>query len=337
MHTFLVTVSVIPSMNESYVEKGIIEAFRRGLKNAVSEAEGVEWEDVDSIKQHKLLLKGIRNFPNTTDYVTIQWYLDGDMLPNFEEQSGPIQTNAGVSDGPIPELETIEEFYAEQMEESLEEILEAETFPWLKTYYEREDVPFKRAYLANMDIHLHLLQCAQFCDPEYPNTQLPDDLTSPIEEASTELKQELIKYPLFRNLPPFVTEFERVAIQVMDWLEEQDLENPDDCTEYTKLIKHLDSFYYKGVWRPISNRIGYYTVAGPSEDNNREDHIRDLKRARKNFINLSTRFRRRANDYGLSIDVRIERIPKLRPEERNFQQLLEWTPEEDATEPVTTA
>lgn len=324
-------------MNESSVEKGILEAFRRGLKQAVSEAEGVDWNDVDSIKEHKLLLMGIRYFPDIADHVTIQWYLDGDMLPNLEDQSGPIQTNAGVSDGPIPEVEEIEEFYAEKMGEELKEILEADTFQWLKAYYEQQDVPFKQVYLANMDIHLHLLQCARFCDPEYPNATLPDDLTSPIQEASLELKKELIKYPLFRNLPPFVTEFERVAVQVLTWLENQDLENTDDCAEYTELIKHLDSFYYNGVWRPISNRLGYYTVDGPSEDDNRGDHIKNLKGARLNFLSRSSKFQRHADDYGLQVGIRAERIPKLRPEERNFQEILEWEPEDDTVEPVTRA
>jgi hypothetical protein len=303
----------------------------------VSEAEVVDWDDVDSIKEHKLLLMGIRNFFGVSDHVTIQWYLDGDMLPNLEEQSGPIQTNAGVPDGPILEVKEIEEFYAEDMRESLEEILKAETFQWLKTYYEQRDVPFKQAYSANMDIHMHILRCARFCDPEYPNATLPEDLTSPIEEASTELKQELVKYPLFRNLPPLVTEFERVTTQVLAWLEEQDLENPDGRAEYTKLIKHLDSFYYNGVWRPISNRIGYYTIHGPGEDDEREEHITHLKRAQQNFLKLSTQFRSRAQKHGLRIEIRTERIPRLQPEERNFSELLEWVPEDGAAEPVTTA
>lgn len=324
-------------MTESTVEKGIIEAFRRGLENSVSEAEGVDWDDIDSIKQHKLLLMGIRNFPGVSDDVTIQWYLDGDMLPNLTEESGPIQTNAGVSDGPIPEVKEIEEFYEEEMEESLEEILETETFQWLKAYYERREVPFKQAYLANMDIHLHLSQCARFCDSEYPDTELPNDLISPIEETSKDLKQELISYPLFRNLPPFVTEFERVAVQTLEWLEEQDLKNPEERAEFTKLIKHLDSFYYNGVWRPISNRIGYYTIRGPTTDDEREDHIDNLKNARRNFLKLSTEFRNRANDHGLHIEVRTERIPNLRPQERNFQELLEWVPEDGAAQPVKTA
>ncbi|RLM77815.1 hypothetical protein D3D02_19290, partial [Halobellus sp. Atlit-38R] len=100
-------------MSESNVEKGILEAFRRGLKRAVSDAQGVNWNGVDSIKEHKLLLMGIRNFPEVQDHVTIQWYLDGDMLPHLDDQPGPIQTNAGVSSGPIPEVDEIKEFYAE--------------------------------------------------------------------------------------------------------------------------------------------------------------------------------------------------------------------------------
>ncbi|ADE05266.1 hypothetical protein JK354_18600 [Haloferax volcanii] len=324
-------------MSESNVEKGILEAFRRGLKRAVSDAQGVNWNGVDSIKEHKLLLMGIRNFPEVQDHVTIQWYLDGDMLPHLDDQPGPIQTNAGVSSGPIPEVDEIKEFYAEEMVEPLEDILTADTFYWLKTYYENREVPFKQAYLANMDILLHITQCARFCDLEYPNTTLPEDLVSPIEEASIDLKRELIKYPLFRNLPPFVTEFTRVATQVMTWLEEQDLENPDDRAEYTTLLNHLGSFYYKGVWRPISNRIGYYTIHGPAEEDDREFHITNLKRARQNFLKLSNQFRSRANDYGLRVEIRNERIPKLRPEERNFQELLQWEPEDDTAEQVTTA
>lgn len=324
-------------MSESQIEKGILEAFRRGLKHAVSEADSVSWDDVDSIKQHKLLLMGIRNFSDVEEHVTVQWYLDGDMLPALEEEPGPIQTNAGVSDGPIPEVEEIEEFYLEELEEPLEEILHAETFEWLKSYYEDRNVPFKQAYLANMDIHMHITQCARFCDPEYPNATLPENLVSPIEEASKEMKTELIKYPLFRNLPPLVTEFERVATKTLSWLEEQSLEDPDKREEYTKLLKHLDSFYYNGVWKPISNRIGYYTIRGPSEDDERDDHIDNLKRTRQNFLKLSTQFRNRATDYGVPIEVRTERIPDLRPEERNFQEILEWEPKDDAAVPVKTA
>lgn len=323
-------------MSESSVEIGILEAFRRGLKNAVSEADGVDWSDVDSIKQHKLLLRGIRNFSDVSNLVTIQWYLDGDMLPNLEENPGPIQTNAGISKGPIPEVNEIERFYSEKMEQSLEEILKADTFPWLKSYYEQRDVPFKQVYLANMDIHLHLMQCAQFYDPEHPNTTLPNDLVSPIEEAAVELKQELIIYPLFRNLPPFVTEFERVATQTLTWLAEQDRGHSDSHVEYMRLVKHLDSLYYKGVWRPISNRIGYYTVQGPTEEMNREDRISDLKHARQNFLKFSNQFRRQASNYGLSVQIRTERIPRLRPEERNFSEILDWEPEDDAAESATT-
>jgi hypothetical protein len=313
-------------MSESSVEKGILETFRRGLKNAVSEADGVSWNDVDSIKQHKLLLIGVRNFSDVTDLVTIQWYLDGDMLPNLDEDFGPIQTNAGVSEGPIPDVNEVKRFYLEEIEQPLEDILGADTFLWLKTYYEQRDVPFKQVYLANMDIHLHLMQCAQFCNSEHPNTTLPDDLVSPIEEATVELKQELIKYPLFRNLPPFVTEFERVAAQTLIWLREQNLENSNNCTMFLKIIKHLDSLYYNGVWRPIANRIGYYTVQGPSEDMSRENHIADLKRARQNFLKFSTQFRNQASNHGLNVQVRTERIPGLRPEERNFRELLDWEP-----------
>ncbi len=322
-------------MSEPSLERGILQAFRRGLKNAVNEAEGVGWDDIDSIKQHKLLLMGVRNFPDVSDHVTIQWYLDGDMLPNLEEQSGPIQTNAGIEDGPIPQVEAIKQFYTEEMDEPIEEILTAETFSWLKRYYEQQEAPFKQTYLANMDIHLHITQCAQVCDPDHPDASLPEDLISPVQEASTALKREMIKYPLFRNLPPLVTEFERVSTQVLSWLEEQDAADIENCTEYMELLKHLDSFYYNGVWRPISHRIGYYTLRGPTKDDEREDHIADLKRARQNFLKLSTQFRSRANSHGISIDVRTDRIPTLRPEERDFQEILEWTPEDGATDPVT--
>lgn len=322
-------------MSGSSVEKGILETFRRGLKNAVSEADGVNWDDVDSIKQHKLLLCGIRNYPDVSELVTIQWYLDGDMLPNLEEESGPIQTNAGVSEGPIPRVNEIEQFYLDGMRQSLEEILNADTFPWLKRYYEQQDVPFKQIYLANMNIHLHLLQYARFYDPEHPKTTLPSNLVSPIKEAAMKMKQELIKYPLFRNLPPFVTEFERVATQTLSWLDEQDIETSDNRAEYTRLIKHLDSLYYKVIWRPISNRIGYYTVQGPTEEMNREDRISDLEHARQNFLKFSNQFRREASDYGLSIQMRPERIPRLRPEERNLNEILDWVPEDDTAESIT--
>lgn len=319
-------------MVESNVEEGILETFRRGLKNVVSDAEGVSWDDVDPIKQHKLLLMGIRNFPDIEERVTIQWYLDGDMLPALEEGAGPIQTNAGAEDGPIPKVAEIEEFY-QGLEELVEQILESETFQWLKEYYESREVPFKQVYLSNMDIHLHITRWARYCDPEQPDEPRPDESAEPVTEAATAMKRELIKYPLFRNLAPFVTEFARAAEQTLKWVAEQDLEDEAVRVECMKLLKHLDSFYYNGVWRPISNRIGYYTVHGPREEKEREDHLHSLKQARRNFLQRSIDFRGRAAEQGIDIEIRSERIPRLQPDERDFSELLDWAPEDGTASP----
>lgn len=319
-------------MRTANVEPGVLEAFRQGLNRAISDTESADESDLDSIKKHKLILMGIRHF-GLEEHVTIQWYLDGDMLPKLEEsQTGVIQTNAGVESGPFPDLDEISHYYQEELDESteanqsLDNILSQETFQWLKSYYEERDIPFKNVYLANMKIHLHIMHCVWFCDSEHSRSELPDDLTTTVSDAAMDMKRELVQYPLFRNLPPFVTEFARIATRVFNWFEKQDL---DDTSGYARLFRELDRFYYWAVWKPIANRIGYYTVDGSTDEETREereDHLEDLKTVRQNFLRRLNDLREELIEHDILIDPRVERLPNLKPEERNFEEILEWEP-----------
>jgi hypothetical protein len=325
-----------PSPEASDVEQGLLELFRRELHNAVSDIGSSADDSLDSIRTHKLVLSGIRAF-ELEDRVTIQWYLDGDMLPKLPEDGVdvPIVTNAGVEDGPFPTPEEVYSFYTEELAESiptgetLSEVLARDAFEWLNDYYDAREVPFSDVYRTNLEVYLRLRQFQNYLDPEGSREELPGNATpssvvDAVSDASTRLKRALTDYPLFQNTPPYVTEFDRLATQILGRISE-DVEAGAETEGYEVLVSHLGRFYYKAVWQPIADRIGFYTVSAPTKektDEARGYRTRNLRSARTTFLNELDRLRDDAREFGIRLETRVERLPKLRPEQNGLEDVL---------------
>lgn len=319
------------------IEVRIIATFKEGLKRAVSDFDGVQWDDVDSITEQKLLLMGIRDH-GLEDEVTIQWYADGDMLPELDDGIESPQTIAitGDDEGDYPTVADVATYYNPEegnlselggRDESMPEIVRADTFYWLREYYESRDGPFQELYLTNLDIHLHNYRSKLACDPE-EDVEFPDDLVQPLADATKEMKRELLRYPIFDGMGPYVTEYRRVAIDVMEWCEDQDVRSMDvqERAEYEALLSHLNTFYYQALWKPISRIMAVYTIDGPKELYERASNWGRLDTVREEYIDVFERFEERANEYGIDVDIREDRLPEvwIKKEDISKEEFLNW-------------
>jgi len=329
------------------IEVRLIATFKEGLKEAVSDYNGLDWDDVDSITEQKFLLMGIREF-GFEDEVTIQWYADGDVLAVLEpgnrlpdQDEGHIESPreiaiTGEGGGEYPTVDEVATFYNPEKgevarlggrNETMPEIIQADTFQWLQEYYENRDGPFKGLYLANLDIHLHNYQCREACTPE-EDVEFPDNLVQPLVEATDEMKRELLRYRIFDGMGPYVTKFRRVAVTIMEWCEEQDIRSMDEeaRAEYEPLLSHLNTFYYQALWKPISRIIAVYTIEGPAAHFERAADWGRLDTVREKYLDVFDRFQDRAGDYGIELDIREERLPEvwIKKEDISKEEFLNW-------------
>lgn len=325
-----------PESENSDIEQGLLELFRRELHHAVNDVVGAPDDELDPIRTQKLVLCGIREF-GLQDYVTIQWYLDGDMLPHLPEGDDKVAivTNAGVEDGPFPTPDEVYAFYTDGLSdaiptgETLSEVLEPDAFEWLQDYYEAREIPFSGVYQTNLEIYLRLRHFQHYLDPDHPRDELtgnvtPSALPDTISEAATRLKQNLIEYPLFQSIPPYVTEFDRIARQILTQINEN-IETGDDLEGYHILVSHLGRFYYKAIWQPIADRIGYYTVSAPTEkkaNETRELRTQSLRSAYTTFLSELSGLRKQAKEFSIRFETRTERLPSFTPEQSGLEDVL---------------
>lgn len=317
------------------VELGVLELFRRTLTRAAEDVTDSPDPGLDSIRTQKLVLAGIRHF-ELEDRVTIQWYLDGDMLPYLPKagEDIPIVTNAGYDQGPFPTEDEVYQFYTEELSDSfptgetLPEILKQDAFEWLETYYRTQDIPFSDVYRTNLEIYLRLRHFQQYCDPDHPREDLPDSTTATvaddISDATTRMKRAMTRYILFQSLAPYVTEFDRIAGQILSAVSEA-LDSNQRHNDYEILISHLASFYYNAIWQPIADRIGYYTVKAPSQekvDETRRFRVQELKSTKTGFFDELEKLRERTDEFDIRFETRTERLPQINPEESGLKDVL---------------
>jgi len=325
-----------PRPNTVDIEQGLLELFRRGLRDAVQNEVGPPEKKLDSIRTHKLVLCGIREF-DLESQVTTQWYLDGDMLPNLpsENDGVTIVTNAGFDEGPFPSRQEVRDYYLEDLEDSipteetLSRILEQDAFKWLKKYYSAREIPFSEVYQTNLEIYLRLQNFQKYLNPddqcqELTGSTTPENIANEISDATERMKEALIEHALFQSIPPYVTEFNRTANQILNRISE-DIKKEGDNEEYYKLVSHLSRFYYKAVWQPIADRIGYYTVSAPSdqkEKETREYRTQNLQLAQGEFFDELNQLRDKAREFDIRFEVRTERLPRFNPEESGLEEVL---------------
>lgn len=313
-------------MSLAQIEDQLLTKFRRALKKAVEQSDGVHWTDVDNRVEQKLMLTAIRNF-DLDHHVTIQWFKDGDVLTELDSlDSEVILTNAGVKDGPIPSEEEIVSYYTSGMEEwDLLDVINADDrSEWLMQYYESSDMRFEEIYYQGMEIHLYLKQCRKACLDEASVDPFEGDIAEPIEKSANELKSELVRYPLFRNVPPYVTEFERIATDVLSQIQDSVEEKEREYSYYIDVFSQLNKFFYNTVWEIIANRIGFYTAEGPSEEVVRAYRKGTLLVAHETFVSEFDKLQDVCNQHEISVSAETGRLPELNPEDDQIESLLEW-------------
>lgn len=314
-------------MSRSQLEGQILRKFERGLEQAIERHEDYNMEDVDSIARQKLLLHAIRHF-GLEDLVTIQWFKDGDVLTELDNHDTKTTiTNAGVDNGSIPNKEEIVEYFIDGGGPmTLDPVLDIDDRKeWLNHYYESHDeIPFEQIYSEGMTIHLHIREIAKCCSRDGNTSDLPDDLVSVIDTATSRLKEELNKFPLFRNIPPYVTEFNRIATTILGEFEVRISEQNVSLSEFAGIFYQLNEFYYETVWDTISNRIGFYTAEGPNEDTVRQYRKGSLNVSKDTFRVELDKLRNVCNTQDIHLEPRIERLPDLQDEYWDLEDILDW-------------
>ena len=313
-------------MSIARIEEQLLTKFRRSLKKAIDQSDGVQWADVDDRIEQKLMLRAIRHF-DLDHHVTIQWFKDGDVLTELDSlDSEVILTNAGVDEGPIPPEGEIVSYYTSGMQEwDLEDVINTDDRgEWLMQYYESTDMRFEEIYLIEMEIHLYLKRCRKACLDNVSDDLFEGDITEPLANSANELKRELIRYPLFRNVPPYVTEFERIAIDVLSQIQDNVEETEKEYAYYIDVFSQLNKFFYNTVWEIIANRIGFYTAEGPSEEVVRAYRKGTLLVAHETFISEFDKLKDVCNQREISISAETGRLPELDPEEDQIESLLDW-------------
>jgi hypothetical protein len=329
------------------VEPGVLELFRRSLVRAAEDVAESPDAELDSIRTQKLVLAGVRHF-GLEDRVTIQWYLDGDMLPYLPDAGDEVAivTNAGYDQGPFPTEDEVYQFYTEELSdvlptgETLSEILERDAFEWLEDYYRTQEIPFADVYQTNLEIYLRLRHLQQYCDSDHPRESLPGSTTATaaddISDATTRMKRAMTRYILFQSLAPYVTEFDRIAGQILSAVSEE-LDSNRKRDDYEILISHLSSFYYNAIWQPIADRIGYYTVEAPSQEKRNETRdfrVQELKSTKASFFDELDKLRKRTDEFDIRFETRTERLPQINPEKSGLEEVLSLDMAELSSEQV---
>jgi phosphoglycerate-specific signal transduction histidine kinase len=259
------------------------------------------------------------------------------MLPYLPEAGDDVAivTNAGYDEGPFPTEEEVYQFYTKELSEvfptgeTLSDILKRDAFEWLKEYYQTQSIPFSDVYQTNLEIYLRLRHLEQYCDPEHPRENLtqstPVTVADDIADATTRMKTAMTRYILFQSLGPYVTEFNRIAGQILSAVATEINTNQEAKSEYKILISHLASFYYNAIWQPIADRIGYYTVQAPSQqktDETREFRVQGLKSTKAGFFDELDKLRERTNEFDIRFETRTERLPQIDPDSSGLSDVL---------------
>lgn len=312
-------------MSQARLEAQILCKFERAFDKAVDEHEYIAQEDVDEIGRQKLLLNAIRHF-DLDHLVTTSWYKDGDVLTELDNyQSEVTATNAGVEDGPIPEMgDIIEYFHDDESGLSLAGVFDIDDRKeWLRGYYEGHGkLPFESIYITGLKIHLHIRNISKAC-LQNDGVYLPDRLVSPVTNATDDLKSEMNREPLFRNIPPYVTEFERVAETILSAFESRYQE--DDLRDWVGVFDQLNKFYFNTTWEAIAARIAFYKADGPSETRSRMYRKGTLNVARQNFSAEFDQLQDECRSVGVELEAQTDRVPDLEKELGSTDDFLEMT------------
>jgi hypothetical protein len=295
------------------------------LAKAVRDLSGVSHDDLDSITRQKLILDATDGL-SVRDLVTTQCYLHGEVAVKGKENnrvgSSTLGT-AGVTKSRIPTKDQVYDYFTEEREEYVENALEQDTLDWLEEYYQKGDIHFRDVYLAGFPIYRVLSRVREASLERNPEI-LPEGTEDTVRSNTSDLKQALLRYPGFKDIPPYVTEFNEAVCPLLRWIDEgQWQKESDDISELYHLFDSLHELFYRGTWQASAQIMSYQTVSGPSAEKTRDRRKRELQMQHTTFREKLYRLQNDTESFDVSVTCDAERLPELKPYEMNEEEILE--------------
>lgn len=317
----------------SFLEEPLLAKIDNQLAKAVRDLSGVSHDDLDSITRQKLILDATDGL-EVRDLVTTQCYLHGRVAVKGKESnragSSTLGT-AGVTNSRIPTAEQVYDYFTEEREEYVRNALEQDTLDWLEEYYHKGEIRFQDVYLAGFPIYRVLSRIREASierDPEI----LPENADEIVSSNTSELKQAILRYPAFKDIPPYVTEFGNAVQPLLRWIAQEEWQDEfDDIAELYYLFDSLYKVFYRGTWQACAQIMSYHTVSGPSEAETRDRREREMKIQRVTFREKLYSLQSDAESIDVSVSCEVDRLPELEPYEMREEDVLDSS----AVEPIS--
>lgn len=297
----------------SFLEEPLLGTIDSQLSEAVSDLDDVSNDELDSITRQKLILDVVYGF-GVENHVTTQYYLHGDVAVKGKStnRSGnsTLQPPRNLKSD-VPTADEIYQYFTEDRSEYVTQAINEDTFEWLEDYYsDKEDFPFQDVYLAGLPIYATLHNIRSAIVEQNPNL-IPEEPATVVSEQSRKLKRALNRYPIFREIPPYVTEFNSAALPATEWVETATWEGPEDYANHYDFVDYLYKFFYEGVWKAVGQQMSYNTVEGPSAETTRNRRKREIKTQRHEFKHFYNRLEMESDHLETDINIDTERLPDL--------------------------
>ncbi|WP_152418146.1 MULTISPECIES: hypothetical protein [unclassified Haloferax] len=284
----------------TYSEDILAAKLREGLWGAIQQSDIVTQDDVDSIRFQKLLLEAVDHF-ELEDRVTIEWYLDGDLLTSGSAEVEKMGSTAELDSAHqfhlerYPTVEQITEFFSSRLTDEFLEQSEKRVYEYLREYYsDHESIPYQELYLANIDIYEYLNDVKyRLRNGEALETGTLDEF----QERCRSLKTELLLHEEFCSVPPFVDLFEDAGVKLLNTIIRPDL-GLDNERKF-KLVDEYSKFYYRALWIIPAKIISFQQVAGLNETEVKKTRRRELETIDKSFKNRYRELSKWMGDIGL--------------------------------------
>lgn len=291
----------------SYRGDAIVARIREGLYLAVQQSDEVIVSDIDSITFQKLLIKGVEGF-NFEDEVTMSWYLDGKVIYSREanfENFGPRSSYRGASPAVramagLPDKERVAEFYRNQIDPSLESIIEEDTFEFLRGYYTENAEEYRELYLANLDVAQAFDEVGE---PLGKGEVEHESLESVLQEPVLNLQLEAEEFEELEPALDYFEQFVEALDQFVSWYENDFQESEIEPKSVGSVVGAFKIFYFEGAWRPIAIIVSRETADGVRSDalQNRRDS--DLDAHFETFLEELADLRAVLADFGIDVDL----------------------------------
>ncbi|SEO32106.1 hypothetical protein SAMN05216388_101121 [Halorientalis persicus] len=298
----------------SFLEEPLFGTIDTQLTDAVDELPDISKDDLDSITRQKLRLDVVEGL-GATEYVTTQYYLHGKVAPKGKEnnRSGNVDLHLpSTVDSDLPSDEAIFTYLTDERSDYVTEAVNTDTFEWLEGHYESADeYHFRDVYLAALPIYRDLYRLRAATIERNPNF-VPADLEQTVLDQSLELKRALNRYSMFRDIPPYVTEFKNSVLPAVRWVDSADL-NEQEILEYYDFTDRLYKLFYDGVWKACGQQMSYTTVEGPSAEDTIDRRKREIDQQKTTFELMFDRLEMETDDFEFDLSVNTDRLPELEP------------------------